>query len=167
MHSKVWQSLREGWYPSQLEASPLLKDYCSVFTVGLPERKVLPWLTSGSSTKFSDSGISIYKKISIAITIFSRMAWLRLRPENMLNSKQERNQGTMPLSCYHLQLRSDPALQERASSQTGWNRMVHTQSYAGGTSYQTCLQAILISCNRICGKPQYFLYWYLNQRTKM
>lgn len=47
----------------------------------------------------------------------------------MLNGKQERNQGTTWPSCYHLQLRSDPALQERVCSQIGWNEMVHIQRY--------------------------------------
>ena len=85
----------------------------------------------------------------------------------MLNGKQERNQGATLLSCYHLQLSSGPALREKVCSQAGWDAMVQIQRYAGGPSCQTCFEAILISCNLICGKSQHFLYWYQSRNQNV
>ena len=63
--------------PPSWEQAHYWKTYYSDFTAGLPEGKGLPWLTFGSSIKSSDSGISIYKKTSTAITIFSRTGLIK------------------------------------------------------------------------------------------
>lgn len=81
-------------------------------------------------------------------------------------ASKKRNQGTTLLSCYHLQLGSDPELQERVHSLTGWDERVHGQSYSGRLSYWTRLEAVLVSCTLTCGKPQHF-HIGMNQPTKI
>lgn len=116
---RVWQSLRAGC-PSWLGANPLLKHLLPCLHSGPPEGKALPWRTFGSSINFSDSGISIYKTISIAITILS-MARLWPRSENMA------------LSCDHLQLRSDQLCRKGCVLRLAWG---------GGSSPKVCWRVL-------------------------
>lgn len=126
-------------------SKPTITKPLRVFTAGLPKGKGLPWLTFGSSIKSSDSGISIYKKTSVAITVFSRTG-LNM-PQAREHAKRQRKKKPRDhmalLLSFTIKIWPSIAGKGVFSDWPEWDGSYPKVS--SDLSCQTCLEAILIS----------------------